>query len=77
MKPVVRIKLSPSRKRYLRGKNIYHYIRGHLPIPKKILTKLEPYFEEDFQSEMFEDSNKIEVTYRFLKEKWANKISPK
>jgi|GEM_PF-2410054 len=66
---MVRIKLSPSRKRYLRGKNIYAYIRGHLPIPKKILTKLEPYFEEDFQAEMIEDSSKVALTYTFWKRK--------
>ena len=64
---MVRIKLSPSKKQYLKGKNFYDYIRGHLPIPKKILTKLEPYFKEDFQAEMIEDRIKIAVTYTFFK----------
>jgi hypothetical protein len=57
----------------MEGKHLYGYIRGHLPIPKKILTKLEPYFREDFQAEMIEDSNQIAVTYTFLKEKTKNK----
>lgn len=69
---MVRIKLSPSKKRYLKGKNSYDYIRGHLPIPKKILTKLEPYIKEDFQAEMTEDNTKIAVTYTFLKNKTNN-----
>jgi hypothetical protein len=64
---MVIIKLSPSKKRYLKGKHLYGYIRGHLPIPKKILTKLEPYFEEDFQAEITEDNLKIAVTYTFVK----------
>ena len=51
------------------GKSFYDYIRGHLPIPMKILKRLEPYFEEDFQPEMFEDSLKVAVTYTFSKEK--------
>jgi hypothetical protein len=66
---MVRIKLSPSKKRYLRGKHLYGYIRGHLPIPKDILTRLEPYFKEDFQAEIIEDSVKIVVTYTFFKKK--------
>jgi hypothetical protein len=70
---MVRIKLSPSKKRYLKGKNFYDYIRGHLPIPKRILTKLEPYFKEDFQAEMTEDNTKIAVTYTFLKNKTNKK----
>jgi hypothetical protein len=66
---MVRIKLSPSKKRYLKGKHLYGYIRGHLPIPKEILTRLEPYFKEDFQAEITEDSVKIAVTYTFFKKK--------
>ncbi len=57
----------------MEGKNIYDYIRGHLPIPKKILTRLEPYFEEDFQAEMVEDSNKVTLTYIFWKRKNQSK----
>ena len=53
----------------MKGKHLYDYLRGHLPIPKKILTKLEPYFKEDFKAEMIEDRNQIAVTYTFLKEK--------
>ena len=64
---MVRIKLSHSRKRYLRGKNIYIYLRGNLSIPKKLLARLEPYFEADFQVDVVEDSKKIAVTYTFLK----------
>lgn len=64
---MVRIKLSPSKKRYLKGKHLYDYIRGHLPIPKKLLTKLEPYFEEDFQADLTEDKTKIALTYTYLK----------
>ena len=69
---MVKIKLSSSKKRYLKGKNIYGYIRGHLPIPKRILTRLEPYFKEDFQAEIVEDKNEIAVTYTFLKEKYGD-----
>jgi hypothetical protein len=66
---MVRIKLSPSRKRYMEGKHLYDYIRGHLPIPKEILGRLEPYFKEDFQPEITEDNVKIAVTYTFFKKK--------
>lgn len=66
---MVRIKLSPSKKRYLKGKHLYDYTRGHMPIPKGILTRLEPYFKEDFQAEITEDSVKIAVTYTFFKKK--------
>jgi len=65
----VKIKLSPSRKRYMRGKYVYDYIRAHLPIPKRILQRLEPYFKEDFQAELAEDCDKIAVTYTFFKRK--------
>lgn len=60
----------------MKGKNIYDYIRGHLPIPQKILTRLEPYFEKDFQAEMVEDGNKIAVIYSFFKEKNLSQPSP-
>ena len=36
---------------------------------RKLLTKLEPYFKEDFQAEMTEDNTKIAVTYTFFKRK--------
>ena len=66
---MVKIKLSPSKKRYMNSKHIYDYIRGHLPIPKKLLIRLEPYFKEDFQPDIFEDSIKIALTYTFFKKK--------
>jgi hypothetical protein len=66
---MVKIKLSPSKKRYLNGKHIYDYVRGHLPIPKKFLIRLKPYLEEDFQADMSEDSTKIALTYTFFKKK--------
>jgi hypothetical protein len=64
---MVRIKLSSSKKQYLKGKNIYDYTRGHMTIPKKILTRLEPYFEESFQTELIEDEEKIALLYTFVK----------
>jgi hypothetical protein len=63
----VKIKLSPSKKKYLKGKHIYDYIRAHLPVPHKLLKKLEPYFKEDFQANITEDNNKIALTYTYFK----------
>jgi hypothetical protein len=63
---MVKIKLSNSKKQYLE-KYLYDYVRGHFPIPRKILTQLEPYFEEDFKAEMVEDKTKIAIIYTFLK----------
>ena len=39
VRSIVRIKLSPSKKRYLKGKKFYDYIRCHLPVPKKASNK--------------------------------------
>jgi hypothetical protein len=66
---MVRIKLSPSKKKYLKGKNVYDYIRGHLPIPQKIFNRLEPYLKEDFRADMVEDNDKIILTYTLFKRK--------
>ena len=63
----MRIKLSPSRKRYLKGKNIYDYTRAHLPVPQKYFKRLEPYFKEDFKTDMTEDETKIALTYTYFK----------
>jgi hypothetical protein len=64
---LVKIKLSPSKKRYLKGKHIYDYIRAHLPVPHKFLKKLEPYLTEDFKADMAEDDAKIAITYTYFK----------
>lgn len=66
---MVKFKLSPSKKRYLKGKYIYDYIRAHLPVPHKFLEGLEPYFKEDFKADMTEDDAKIALTYTYLKNK--------
>ena len=66
---MVKFKLSPSKKRYLKGKYIYDYIRAHLPVPHKFLEGLEPYFKEDFQADMKDDENEVTLTYRHLKNK--------
>ena len=61
--------LSPSRKRYMEGKNIYDYIRGAFANPQKNFNKLEPYFGEDFQANMIEDTDKITLIYTLFKRK--------
>ena len=60
---MVKIKLSISRKKYLRGKRVYQHKRGHLPLPTKILRKLEPYLKEDFEVEIAEDDSRIFLVY--------------
>jgi len=64
---LVKIKLSPSKKRYLKGKHVYGYLRAHLPVPQKFFKKLEPYFKEDFQVEINEDETKIALSYKIIK----------
>ena len=64
---MVRIKRSKSKKRYLRGKSVYDYLRYHFPVPRKFLEKLEPYFKEDFQAELTDDDRKIALTYTYHK----------
>jgi hypothetical protein len=66
---MVKFKLSPSKKKYLKGKNFYKYIRAHLPVPHRFLDELEPYFKEDFQAEMTNDEHEVSLTYRHLKNK--------
>ena len=63
---MVKIKRSPSRKRYMR-KKVYNYFKLHLLIPSRFFEKLEPYFKEDFQANMTEDNTKIELTYTYFK----------
>ena len=63
----MKIKLSPSKKRYLKDKHIYDYIRAHLTVPQKFFKKLEPYFTEDFQADITEDDAKIALTYTYFK----------
>ena len=69
---MVKFKLSPSKKRYLKGKNVYDYLRAHLPVPHKFFQRLEPYFKEDFQADMTEDDAKIALTYTYLKNRNKN-----
>ncbi|HMK94106.1 MAG TPA: hypothetical protein VK536_01775 [Candidatus Limnocylindrales bacterium] len=64
---MVKMKRSKSKKRYLRGKSVYNYLRFHFPVPRKFLKKLEPYFKEDFQTELTDDDGKIALTYTFYK----------
>ena len=64
---MVKIKLSPSKKRYLRGKHVYDYVRAHMPVPHKFFKKLEPYFKEDFQVEINEDDKKVVLTCTYFK----------
>ncbi len=64
---MVKIKRSPSKKSYLRGKHVYGYIRAHLPVPHRFLERLEPYFKDDFQTDMAEDNSKIALTYTCFK----------
>jgi hypothetical protein len=64
---MVKIKLSISRKRYLRGKRVYRHMRGHFPIPSKILQKLEPYLKEDFKPEINDSEVGVSLTYTYYK----------
>jgi len=64
---MVKIKRSPSKKRYLRGKRVYDYFRLHFPIPSKFFQRLEPYVKEDFQVDMTDEENKVTLTYTYLK----------
>ena len=64
---MVKIKCSPSKKQYLKGKHVYGYWRLHFPIPHKFFKKLEPYFKEDFQVDMIDDENKVSVAYTYFK----------
>jgi hypothetical protein len=66
---MVKFKLSPSKKRYLKGKYAYDYIRAHLPVPHRFLEGLKPYFKEDFQAELKNDEKEVTLTYRHLKNK--------
>jgi hypothetical protein len=66
---MVKLKFSPSKKKYLKGKNFYKYLRAHLPVPRRFLNELEPYFKEDFQTDMVNDENEVSLTYRHLKNK--------
>jgi len=68
---MVKIKLSTSKKQYLKGKHVYGYWRLHIAIPHKFFKKLTPYFKEDFQVNMTEDENKVILSYSYLK-KTAN-----
>lgn len=64
---MVKIKCSPSKKRYLHGKRIYDYFRLHFPVPSRFFERLKPYFKEDFQADMTEDNTKIAFTYTYFK----------
>jgi hypothetical protein len=72
---MVKIKRSPSKKQYLRGKQVYEYWRLHFPIPHKFFKKLEPYFKEDFQVEMIDDENKVILSYSFFKNTKIDKVN--
>lgn len=73
-KSMVKIKLSISRKNYLKGKRVYEHTRGHMPIPSKILQKLEDSLMEDFQAELTEDDSKVALTYTYWKETRTRKF---
>jgi len=64
---MVKIKLSVSRKKYLKGKRVYQHRRGHLLVPSKILRKLEPYLKEDFQAEITDNDSRVVLIYTHLK----------
>ena len=64
---MVKIKLSISRKKYLKGKRVYKHRRGHLPIPSQILQQLKPYLKEDFQPEITDDDRRVALIYTFWK----------
>ncbi len=60
---MVKIKLSISKNRYLKGKRVYEYKRGYFLIPSKILKKLEPYLSEDFKVETSDKDDRVSLTY--------------
>ena len=64
---MVKIKLSLSRKKYLKGKRVYKHTRGHFPVPSRILEKLTPYLREDFQAEITDNDRGVVVTYSHWK----------
>jgi hypothetical protein len=64
---MVKIKLSLSRKKYLKGKRVYQHTRGHLPVPSKILQKLKPYLKEDFQAEITDSDRRVALIYTHWK----------
>jgi len=64
---MVKIKLSISRKKYLKGKRVYEHTRGHLPVPGEILQKLTPYLKEDFQAEFTDKGSRVVLTYSHWK----------
>ncbi len=66
---MVKIKQSPSKKRYLNGKRVYGYFRFHLPIPSRLAKKIKPFLKEDFQADLKETDAKIELTYTYHKDK--------
>ncbi len=66
---MVKIKQSPSKKRYLNGKRVYGYFRFHLPIPSRLAKKIVPFLKEDFQADLKETDTKIELTYTYHKDK--------
>jgi hypothetical protein len=69
---MVKIKQSPSRKRYLNGKRVYGYFRFHLPIPSRFAKKITPFLKEDFQADITEDNSKIALTYTCYKKNNAS-----
>jgi hypothetical protein len=64
---MVKIKFSFSKKKYLKGKRIYQHKRGHLPVPSKILKKLEPYFKENFEVEVADNDDRVALIYTYWK----------
>ena len=60
---MVKIKLSISRKKYLKGKRVYKHKRGHMPVPTKILQKLEPYQKEEFNAEIIDSDSRVTLIY--------------
>jgi hypothetical protein len=73
-KSMVKIKLSTSRKKYLKGKRVYQSTRGHMPIPSKMLQKLEAYLKEDFQAEISVDDTRVALTYTYWKKTHTGKL---
>jgi len=72
---MVKIKHSTSRKRYLKGKRVYQYMRGHFPIPSTILQKLEPYLKEDFEPEINDNDLAVSLTYTYHKKPKQTQIT--
>ena len=64
---MVKVKLLTSKKSYQRGKRIYKYTRPFFPVPSRLLSILEPYFEEEFQADMRDEESKVTVTFTYLK----------